>query len=102
MQIINSKKETIKLEDEPLDILKDCYEVLNFYNFEPKKLDSKLKEIGKLYCLGYIKSYIHTFVKTFEDEKPKFNDPNKIINAINGDNPIYKMIRIYIYKLIKR
>ena len=102
-EIINDKiKETviIKLEDEPLDILKDCYEVLNFYNFEPKKLDSKLKEIGKLYCLGYIKSYIHTFVKTFEDEKPKFNDPNKIINAINGDNPIYKMIRIYIYKIL--
>jgi len=102
-EIINDKiKETviIKLEDEPLDILKDCYEVLNFYIFEPKKLDSKLKEIGKLYCLGYIKSYIHTFVKTFEDEKPKFNDPNKIINAINGDNPIYKMIRIYIYKIL--
>ena len=38
LQIINSKKETIKLEDEPLDILKDCYDVLNFYIFEPKKL----------------------------------------------------------------
>ena len=90
----------IKLEDEPLDILKDCYEVLNFYMFEPKNLTSKLKEICKLYCLGYIKSYINTFVKTFEDDNPKFNDPNKIINVINGDNPIYKMIRIYIYKIL--
>ena len=98
--IINHKKETIKLEDEPLDILKDCYVVLNSYIFEPKELYSKSKEIGKLFCLGYIKSYIHTFIKTFEDEKPKFNDPKKIINAINGDNSIYKMIRIYIYKIL--
>ena len=98
----NKKKETviIKLEDEPLDILKDCYEVLNFYIFEPKNLASKLKEIGKLFCLGYIKTYIHFFVKSFEDEEQKFKSPEKIINVINGDNSIYKMIRIYIYKVL--
>ena len=91
----NKKREImiIKLEDEPLDIFKDCYDALNFYIFEPK-------EIGKLFCLGYIKSYIHTFIKAFEDSKHNFNNPKKIINAINGDNPIYKMIRIYIYKIL--
>jgi hypothetical protein len=57
-----------------------------------------LKEIGKLFCLSYIKSYIHTFIKAFEDEEPKFND--LIINVIIGDNFIYKMIRIYIYKIL--
>ena len=38
----NKKKESIiiSLEDEPLDILKDCIEVLNFYIFEPNKLKS--------------------------------------------------------------
>ena len=108
--IINSKKEIIKnqkketviiqLEDEPLDIFKDCYDVLDFYIFKPNNLASKLKEIGKLFCLGYIKSYIHTFIKSFEDKKHKFNDPEKIINVFNGDSTIYKMIRIYIYKIL--
>ena len=90
----------IKLEDEPLDILKDCYEVLNIYIFEPKKLASKLKEIGKLFCLSYIKAYIHTFIKTFEDKEPKFKNPEKIIKVIIRDNSVYKMIRIYIYKIL--
>ena len=33
----------IKLENEPLDILIDCYDVLNIYIFEPKKLVFKIK-----------------------------------------------------------
>jgi len=109
--IINSKKEvinnekkkeqvTIKLENDPLDILKECYDVLNLYIFEPKKLAQNFKEIGKLFCLGYIKTYIHTFIKTFEDKETKFNDPKKIIDVINGDNSIYKMMRIYIYRIL--
>ena len=111
--IINSKKEIIndsnkkeqviiKLEDEPLNILKDCYTFLEYYIFSPKKLASKLIEICKLFCLGYIKLYIHTFIRAIqeENENSKFNDPNKIINVINEDNPIYKMIRIYIYKIL--
>ena len=106
-EIINNKKQEtviIKLENEPLDILKDCHEVLNSYISEPTKLNSRLKEIGKLYCLGYIKSYIYTFIKAFQDkeddEKSKFKVPKNIIDVINGDNPIYKMIRIYIYKIL--
>ena len=109
--IINSKKEImnekkkkeiviIKLENEPLDILKDCYKVLDYYIFEPKKLDNKLKEICILFCLGYVKTYIHTFIKTFEDKEPKFSDSKKIIEFINGDNPIHKMMRIFIYKIL--
>ena len=108
--IINSKKEIkkdnkkqtvlIKLEDEPLDILKECYKVLDYYIFEPKKLDKKLKEICILFCLGYIKTYIHTFIKTFEDKETKFKESKKIIEFINGDNSIYKMIRIFIYKIL--
>ena len=103
-EIINDKKKKetkiIKLEDEPLDILRDCCEFCNIYIFEPKKIASKLKEIGKLFCLGYIKIYFYTFIKTFEDEHPKFNDHKKILDVINGDNSIYKMIRIYIYKIL--
>ena len=73
---------------------------MNFYVLEPKNLFSNLKEIGYWFCLGYIKSYIQTFIKSFEDKKHKFNSPEKIINAINGDNSIYKIIRIFIYKIL--
>ena len=103
-EIINDKKKKeiviIKLEDEPLDILKDCYELLKFYIFDPNKLSGKLKEIGKLFCLGYIKTFIHTFIKTFEDEKPKFKDAQKIIKVLDGGDSIYKMMRILIYKIL--
>ena len=100
------KKETfiIKLDNEPLSILKDCYGFLNFYLNKFKIVENKLKEICKLFCLGYIKSYIHTFIKSFEEqeeeENQKFNDPVNIINVINENDPIYKMMRIYIYKIL--
>jgi hypothetical protein len=50
--IINSQKELTndkqkKIEDEPLDILKECYDVLYLYIFEPKKLAQNFKEKGK-------------------------------------------------------
>ena len=100
----NNKKETIiiKLEDDPLLIFKEAYEFLNVYINEPQKFDNKLPEMCKLFCLGYIKSYIHTFIKTFEDEegKRKFNDYKKILDYINKKDSIFKMIRIYIYKIL--
>ena len=33
-------------------------------------------------------------------KKPNCKDPKKIIEIINGKEPIYKMIRIYIYKIL--
>ena len=108
-KVINSKKEIIKdkkkfqkiikLEDEPLEIFKMCYEVLNIYIFDPDKLSTKLKEVGKLFCLGYVKTYIYTFIKSFDDKDSKFEDPNPIINFIKGENSLFKMISIYIYKI---
>ena len=50
--------------------------------------------------MGYIKSFIYTFIKGFDDNKYKSKEPNKIIDVINGNNSIYKMIRIYIYKIL--
>ena len=114
--VINTKKEItnkyknketikIKLDNEPLWILKDCYEFLDYYINKPKTVENKLKEIYKLFCLGYIKSFIHTFIKSFEeefddDENKKCNEASNIINVINESNPIYKMIRIYTYKIL--
>ena len=73
--------------------------------FKPKELGSKLlKETCKLFCLGYIKSYLYIFIKTFDDDKYKSEDfeenRTKIIDVINEDNSIYKMMRIYIFKIL--
>ena len=77
------------LENEPLSILKDCIRVLDYYIFKPQTLTSKLKEICKLFCLGYIKTYCYTFIKMLDENKPKCEDPKKIIDVINGKNSIY-------------
>ena len=102
---LNSKKDKKKykyLDEEPLKVLEECYELLNSYMFKPKELDKLLKEICKLFCLGYIKSFLYIFIKTFDDDRYKSEDDgkNKIINVINGDNSIYKMMRIYVYKIL--
>jgi len=73
--------------------------------FKPEELGSKLlKETCKLFCLGYIKSYLYIFIKTFDDDKYKSEEGEKnkirIIDVINGDNSIYKMMRFYIYKIL--
>jgi len=36
----------------------------------------------------------------FDSKIPKYKDPKKIIDIFNKNNPIYKMIRIYIYKIL--
>jgi len=86
------------IEDEPLEILKKCVEFLYYYIFKKEKVALKLKEICKLFCLGYIKTYIYTFINKFNDDKWKKS--KNIIKVINGDNSIYKMIRIYIFKIL--
>ena len=92
------QKVIIHLDDEPLEILKDCCEFL--IKIIDQNYEQKLKEICKLYCLGYIKSYIHTFVKALEDNKCKSEETEKIITFINGENPLFEMMRIYIYKIL--
>ena len=86
-------------EDEPLEILKGCIEFLNYYISKPDKVASRLKEIGKLFCLGYIKAYLNNFFQMIDINKTKY-DPKKIIDVINGNDNICKMIRIYIYKIL--
>ena len=112
--VLNSKKVQINIEDEPLEILKECIQFLDNYILKQKFLDKKLKECSKLFCLGYIKVYVYMFIKMFNDEKPKCKNTKKIIDVFNGSikiindkevklvniNSISKMIRIYIYKVL--
>ena len=98
--IFENNLKIINLEDKPLEILKDCIEFLEYYINKPKMLANKLKEICKLFCLGYIKAFCYTFIKMFNDNNPKWKDPKKIIHIFNGNTTICKMLRLYIYKII--
>ena len=106
LSIITNKKEKEKdkiyFDDEPLLILKDCIESLENYlnNKEKKKGASKNKEISKLFCISYIKTFINIYIKMFKEKEPKWKDPTNIINIINEDNNTCKMIRIYVYKIL--
>ena len=72
--------------------------------FKPKELNKLLKETCKLFCLGYIKPFLYICIKTFDDEKFKFEDESrkKIIDVINGDNSIYSQLIINFEILIKK
>ena len=90
-------KEPIFLENEPLDIFKDCSEFLG--NLIKNRKNNSIKYIPQLYCLGYIKVFCFTFIKMFDEYEPKFKEPEKIIEVINK-NIIKKVIKLYIYKIL--
>jgi hypothetical protein len=100
------KKVPLDLEEEPFTILKDCYQFLNDYISNPEKFNSQKKEICKLYCIGYIKTYIFKFAKALGDDKYKNKYPDKIRDFIKRDvkekeeNKILKIMRLYFYKIL--
>ena len=100
------KKVPLDLEEEPFTILKDCYQFLNDYISNPEKFNSQKKEICKLYCIGYIKTYIYKFAKALEDDKYKDKYPDKIRDFIKynvkekEENKILKIMRLYFYKIL--
>jgi hypothetical protein len=95
--ILNNKKKPTDLDGEPLQILKDCIEFLKNYINKPDETNSKTKEFCKTFCLSYIK--IYCFIM-FNSAKPKCKNPNSIIKTFNAQEPLYKMIRLYIYKIL--
>ena len=94
-------KEPKLLEEEPLEIFKECSKFLHDFEKNQNKIEEKynIKYIIKLYCLGYIKTFCFTFIKMFDEQEPKCKNPDNIINAINEDK-LSKMIKLYIYKIL--
>ena len=88
------------METEPLEILKQCIKFLETYIFKQKKDPSLLNKTTKLFCLGYIKVYLYTFICKFNENSFLFRNIKKIIEAYNEDSSLHKMIRIYIYKIL--
>ena len=93
-------KKKVSLEEEPLEILKVTINYLDDYINKPEELKSKAKELYKLFCLGYIKTFCYIYLKMYTYDKPKMNDPKKIIEVLKSDKSINKMICIYIYKIL--
>ena len=83
-------------EKDPLDVFKDCSTFLFEYKMGKIKGHGKLKNVTKLFCLGYIKSFCYSFIMMHN--KPKFK-PDNIIQIINEYDKI-NMIKLYIYKII--
>ena len=100
-KILQNKKDAKYLDDEPLDIFNDCINYLfDYINNSNKMKAHQNKEVCKLFCLGYIKTFCAVFIKMFDANEPKWKDPKNIINVLNGKSQICKMIRIYIYKIL--
>ena len=97
---IYNKKENILLDDEPFEIFKECLLFLVNYIDNPKKLKGRKKNICKLFTIGYIKTYLYTFISLISISSQKINDTSKIIKAINDNISISKIIRLYVYKII--
>ena len=51
-EALNDKKSPQLLDMEPLNIFKNCILFLHDFNCNKESVDSKLKHIGKLFCLG--------------------------------------------------
>ena len=83
----NEKKGHIK-------VLKDCIKFL--YELNNNLISEGLTYITQLFCIAYIKSFCHTFIKLHN--KKKFI-PDNIINVINESDKI-NMVKLYIYKTI--
>ena len=94
------KEENINIEDEPLLILMECIKFLENYISKPEDMENKLKDLCKLFCLSYIKIYCYIFINMFNNPKPKYKNPKKVIDIIKDNKPICKMMRIYIYKIL--
>ena len=85
----------MKYEEEPLQIFITCINYLIDYVKKTQK-----KELCKLFCLGFIKSYCFTFIDILNKE-PIWEESKLIINAFNDKmNSIHKIIRLYIYKIL--
>ena len=89
----------LSLSDQPLGMLKKCIDFLDDYENNPTKVEKFLKDLGKLYSIAYIKTYCNEFIKIINNTNKYFNF-DKIIDIINQDKSICKMIRLYIYKIL--
>ena len=96
----NSHEKEPFIEKEPLDIFKQCIYFIKDILESKRKYERNNKYITIFFCLAYIKIFCNIFIKMFDANDAKFKEPEKVIESLNEDKPIFKMIRLYIYKIL--
>ncbi len=84
----------------PLSLFNKCVKYLLDYNKGNKKLEGKIKNLCKLFCLGYIRAYCYKFIDLIDLDSPNLGDISKIIKEINNSKELTKNISFYIWKAI--
>ena len=88
------------LFDLSLIILESCINILNVYVSKQNSSDSETKNYNnlyKLYAIAYIKTYFTKFIE-FVDQYDDY-DIQIILNKLQEDNNLMKVIKIYILKI---
>lgn len=67
------------LEEEPLEFFKECDLFLMNYINNSKRIKGKKTNIFKLFSIGYIKTYLYTFISMTNNVNSKFKELEIII-----------------------
>ena len=106
---IFKEKKKHTLNDEPLEYFRVMIGYLSDFLNKDKNIKNKNNiNICKLYCIGYIKVFCHTFIRMIHNNKnEKLKNVSAIIKEINNIDAelkdkknIGKTIKLYIYKVI--
>ena len=102
--VLNDESSKFIDEGIPLDIFEDCVKFLYIYNFT-EKLNSEIRHIRKLFCIGYIKVYCNIFIEMINTNNPKLKDPLSLEYLLENllsdkEKKMGKIIKLYIYKTI--
>ena len=102
--VLEDEKSNYIDEGTPLDIFEECAKFLYKYNFTDK-VEQEIRNIRKLFSIGYIKVYSNKFIEMINKNNPKLKDPLSIENLLetklsDKEKKINKIIRLYVYKTI--
>ena len=96
---LNSKENNL-LEEEPLEIFLILAKFLQDLDKFGKKMKYNNKNLTKLFCISYIKSFCFIFISLINKKSSKLLNQLKIINEIKTLKGMQKIIILYIYKII--
>ena len=94
---VQKKDDKNLLDGEPLTIFKNCLELLS----KLSSSESKIKNIAKLFYIGYIRVFIFKLEEYLRNTPKKIGDPKSIVDIINSyKNNLSFMVELYFYKVI--
>ena len=96
----NKNKVIMTLDNEDiLNVFQKSIKFLDDYN-NPKKYKDKNRNVCKLFCIGFIKTFCYYFINFLQNSNSKIENAKNIIKAVNESKTASKIITLYIYKII--